>query len=70
MMGRVDDFLTAETADPANQSQLAQIKLSLVEKLETLKQFNAEILELTEGETRGMKFNRLTISRATSTQPW
>ena len=49
MMGRVDDLLTAKTADPANRSQLAQ---RLVEKLETLKQLDAEIhvLELTEEE--------------------
>ena len=48
MMGVVDNLLTAETTDPANQLQLAQLKLSLVEKLETLKQFDAEVLELTE----------------------
>ena len=50
MMGRVDDLLTAETADPANRLQLAQLKLTLVEKRETLKQLDAEILEHLEDE--------------------
>ena len=44
-------------ADSANRSQLAQLELSLVEKLETLKQLDAEILESTEEENIGDEIN-------------
>ena len=48
MLGKVDGLLSAETADSVSRSQLAQLKLSLKEKLDTLTHLDAEILELTE----------------------
>ena len=50
-LSKVNELLEVETADSGNRSQLAKFKLNLVEKLETLKQLDAEILELTEEET-------------------
>ena len=45
MLREVDELLAADTLDKA---RLAQLKLSLQEKLDTLKQIDGEILELTE----------------------
>ena len=45
MLNRIDELLKAEEVDKA---QLAQLKMSLTEKLETVKLLDGEILELTE----------------------
>ena len=45
MLNRIDELLTAKEVD---KDQLAQLKLSLTEKLDTLKQLDGEILDLTE----------------------
>ena len=44
VMRRIDTLLAASGTD---EQQLAQLKLSLEEKLETLKQLDGEVLDLT-----------------------
>ena len=47
MLTQVNKLLKEDKVDLA---KLAQLKLSLQEKLETLKQFDSEVLELTDAE--------------------
>ena len=49
MIGKVEELLATLDSDEAvDKSKLSQLKLSLGEKLETVKRLDGEILELTE----------------------
>jgi len=67
MVKKVDDLLAEDTP---NTSKLAQVKLSLEEKLDVIKQLDSEILDLVDEERVSlMKLNTPTNSEKVSTLP-
>ena len=65
MLSRVDGMLASP--DRVDTSKLAQLKLSLQEKLDTLKQLNGEIIDLVEEKDLADEIDQANRSKE---EPW
>ena len=65
MISRSEDLLAV---DSPNVSKLLQLKLSLIQKLDVLRQLDNKILDMVEEDNVVMRLNSLMSSRKASTQ--